>query len=257
MTQRCGRCRTMTLISDTDLTHDAFLGGRVYLWQPRAGYRAGVDPVLLAASVPARKGDSVLDLGCGVGTAALCLGARVSGLDLIGVERQAEYAALARRNGLAATVCDLSTLPDDLRARSFDHVLANPPFFDRAAGRQSSDAGREAARGLATPLSEWVEAGAKRLRHKGYLHMIHRAERVPDLLAATEGRLGSPEIWPICPRIGKAAELVIFRARKDGRADFCLHAPIILHEGAAHVRDAESYRPEIQAVLRDGAPLAI
>ena len=61
----------MTSISDSDLTRDAFLGGRLYLWQPRTGYRAGVDPVLLAASVPARRGESVLDLGCGVGTAAL------------------------------------------------------------------------------------------------------------------------------------------------------------------------------------------
>jgi len=255
--QPCARCETMTSISDTDLTQDAFLGGRLHLWQPRKGYRAGLDPVLLAASVPAQPGQAVLDLGCGVGAAALCLGARVPGLDLMGVEWQADYAALAARNGLAVTVSDLTALPEDLRARSFDHVLANPPFFDRATGRQASDAGREAARGLSTPLHDWIEAAAKRLRHKGFLHVIHRAERVPDLLSAAETRLGSPEIWPICPRVGKTAELVIFRARKDGRADFCLHAPIILHKGTQHMRDADSYRPEIQAVLRDGAALAL
>ena len=247
----------MTSISDTDLTHDAFLGGRLHLWQPRAGYRAGIDPVLLAATVPARAGESVLDLGCGVGAAALCLGARVPDLDLIGVERQADYAALAVRNGLDVIEADLAALPEHLRARSFDHVLANPPFFDRAAGRQAQDAGREAARGLRTPLHDWVDAGAKRLRHKGFLHVIHRAERVPDLLAAAHGRLGSPAIWPICPRVGKAAELVIFRARKDGRAEFRLHAPIILHEGARHSADGDSYTTEIRAVLRAGASLRI
>lgn len=247
----------MTSISDSDLTRDAFLGGRLHLWQPRAGYRAGVDPVLLAASVPARRGESVLDLGCGVGTAALCLATRVPGLDLMGVERQADYAALATRNGLDAAVGDVTDLPETVRARSFDHVLANPPFFDRAAGRQARDAGREAARGLRTPLHDWVDAGAKRLRHKGYLHIIYRAERVPDLLAAAQGRLGSPEIWPISPRLGKLAELVIFRARKDGRADFRLHAPIILHAGAQHNADGDSYLPAIQAVLRDGAALPL
>lgn len=247
----------MTSTSDSDLTHDAFLGGQLHLWQPRTGYRAGVDPVLLAASVPAQAGESVLDLGCGVGAAALCLGARVPGLDLMGVERQANYAALARRNGLTVIEADLSDLPEDLRARSFDHVLANPPFFDRNAGRQASDAGREAARGQSTPLAAWVDAGARRLRHKGHLHMIHRAERVPDLLAAAHGRLGSPEIWPISPRVGRLAELVIFRARKDGRAEFRLNAPIILHKGAQHEQDADSYTPEIQAVLRDGAALKL
>ncbi|APX12277.1 tRNA1(Val) (adenine(37)-N6)-methyltransferase [Tateyamaria omphalii] len=245
----------MTSTLDADLTHDAFLGGRLHLWQPRAGYRAGVDPVLLAASVPAKSGQAVLDLGCGVGTAALCLGARVPGLALVGVERQRDYAALAARNGLETFAADLTDLPDAVRYRSFDHVLANPPFFDRDSGHVAADQGREAGRGAETPIAAWIDAAARRLRHKGYLHMIHRAERVPDLLAGAHGRLGSPEIWPLCPRVGKPAELVIFRARKDGRADFRLHFPIILHEGARHERDGESYTPEIQAILRAGAAL--
>ncbi|MEL6452208.1 MAG: methyltransferase [Pseudomonadota bacterium] len=246
----------MTSTWDADLTHDAFLGGRVHLWQPRKGYRAGIDPVLLAATVPARAGQSVLDLGCGAGAAAMCLGARVPGLTLLGVERQADYAALAARNGLETVCADLTDLPDDLRARSFDHVLANPPFFDRRSGHAARDMGREAARGRDTPLAAWIDAAARRLRHRGYLHMIHRAERLPDLLAGATGRLGSPEVWPICPRVGKAAELVIFRARKEGRAEFRLHAPIILHEGDRHHTDGESYTPEIKAVLREGAALS-
>ncbi|MEO0866756.1 MAG: methyltransferase, partial [Pseudomonadota bacterium] len=213
----------MTSTSDSDLSHDAFLGGRLHLWQPRRGYRAGVDPVLLAASVPARAGQSVLDLGCGVGAAALCLGARVPGLELLGVERQADYAALAVRNGLDAVTADLTQLPDDVKARGFDHVLANPPYFDRAEGHAAQDRGREGALGVDTPLEAWVDVAARRLRPKGFLHMIHRAERVPDILGAATGRLGSAEIWPICPRVGKAAELVIFRARKEGRAPFVLH----------------------------------
>jgi tRNA1Val (adenine37-N6)-methyltransferase len=82
-----------------DLTHDAFLCGKLHLWQPRRGYRAATDPVLLAAACPAQPGQSVLDMGCGVGAAALCLGARVPDLRLYGLELQSgRYAAgLAHR----------------------------------------------------------------------------------------------------------------------------------------------------------------
>jgi tRNA1(Val) A37 N6-methylase TrmN6 len=248
----------MTDFEEKDLTQDAFLGGLLYLWQPKQGYRAGVDPVLLAASVPAQAGQSVLDLGCGVGAAALCLGARVPGLQLAGVEMQPAYANLAQRNGNGAfTVytANLTNLPADLKQRQFDHVLANPPYFDRNAGRASQNAGREVAMGEDTPLADWVKVAAKRLAPKGLAHFIHRAERLPELLAAMPSYLGSIEVLPISPRAGRAAELVIVRARKAGRAAFCLHAPQIMHKGDRHEKDGDSYVPEIRSVLRDGAAL--
>ena len=68
----------MSRFEDDALSCDAFLGGRLRIWQPRAGYRAGIDPVMLAAAVPARPRQSVLELGCGAGTASLCLAAQPS-----------------------------------------------------------------------------------------------------------------------------------------------------------------------------------
>lgn len=241
-----------------DLTRDAFLGGRVQLLQPRQGYRAGADPVLLAAVVPAQPGQSVLDLGCGVGTAALCLGARVSGLSLTGVERHAEYAELARRNGAGALeiiIADVGDLPMALRQRQFDHVITNPPYFDRTAGLASGHTGREAALGETTPLSDWVRVAAKRLKPRGYVHIIHRAERLPDILRALPSGMGSIEVLPLSARVGRSAERVIVRARKNGRAAFKLHAPLILHQGPRHKTDADDYTPQIKSVLRDGAAL--
>lgn len=240
------------------LSCDAFLGGLVQLWQPQSGYRAGVDPVLLAASVPAQSGQTVLDLGCGVGAAALCLGARVPGLHLTGVEVQPEYAELARRNGRGALevfTCDLTDMPLDLRQRQFDHVIANPPYFKSSARRAAQDAGREAALGEATPLGDWVRVAAKRLAPKGFAHFIHRADRLPDLLTALHATLGSIEVLPLSARVGRSAELVIVRARKSGRAAFRLHAPLVLHEGPHHARDGDSYVPVIRDVLRRGAAL--
>lgn len=251
----------MTSISDTEpLTHDAFLGGRLTLAQPARGYRAGIDPVLLAASVPARPGQSVLDLGCGVGAALYCLAARVPELDLSGVELQPALAALARRNGAANGIAaridtaDLCALPADLRQRRFDHVIANPPYFDRAAGSAAPDAGREAAQGEATPLARWVATAARRLAPRGRLTMIHRAERLPDLLAQVAAHLGSLRILPLHPRAGRPARLILASGIKGGRAAFRLAPPVTLHEGVQH-RDGDSYTPAIRAALRDAAAL--
>ncbi len=250
----------MSRFSDCDLTCNDFLGGRVRLWQPRSGYRAGVDPVLLAACVPARQGQTVLELGCGAGAAIQCLLARVPDLQSTGVELQPAYADLARRNAIenveiTVVEADLNALPDDLRQMQFDHVIANPPYYRAGAHSPASDTGRRMALGENTPLSDWIDVAARRLAPRGYLHMIQKADRLPDMLAGCTGRLGSVEILPLSPRTDRAAELVILRARKGGRAAFRLHAPLVLHTGDRHVEDGESYTPQVSAVLRDGADL--
>jgi tRNA1(Val) A37 N6-methylase TrmN6 len=245
----------------TDLTRDAFLGGRLSLLQPRKGYRAGIDPVLLAASVPARAGQSVLELGCGVGAAILCLAIRVPGLSLTGVELQAEYAELARRNSvenklsLAVHEADLNALPADLRQLQFDHVIANPPYFRAGAHTVAADSGRRVALGGETDLGDWIEVAARRLAPKGYAHIIQRIDRLPEILVACSRRLGSVEVLPFSAREGREPELAIVRARKNGRAAFRLHTPRILHSGKGHQPGKSDYSVDIEAVLRDGASL--
>lgn len=253
----------MSRFAEAELSCDAFLGGRLRLFQPKAGYRAGVDPVLLAAAVPARPGQNVLELGCGAGAAILCLGARVAGLGLTGVELQPPYADLARRNAaengqaLELYCADLAALPEALRQRQFDHVIANPPYFRPGAHSRADDPGRATALGEAeTPLELWIATAARRLTPKGYLHMIQRVDRLPEMLSACQGRLGSLEVLPLAARAGRAPDLVILRARKGGLAAFRLHAPVVLHEGERHLRDEESYCPEIADVLRNAAALS-
>lgn len=249
--------------AEDQLTRDKFLNGQLTILQPRAGYRAGVDPVFLAASVAAKPGQSVLELGCGVGVASLCLGHRVAGLDMSAVEVQASYGELARRNAadndikFSVTDGDLNDLPGDLRNRIFDHVIANPPYFQRTRGTPARDAGRDTALAGQTPLVDWIDAATRRLGAGGYLTLIQQAARLQDVMCAMDGRLGSLVVQPFAPRIGRASELMIVQARKGGRGALKLAAPIILHKGARHVVDAESYTDEIRAVLRDGAALMI
>lgn len=247
--------------SMVDVTTDEFLGGRLRIHQPRHGYRAGIDPVMLAAGVPARSGDSVLDLGCGVGVAALCLGRRVPGLRLTGLELQPAYADLARRNGAENALHfeviegDLSDMPRPLRERRFDHVIANPPYFDRAASTPAREPGREAAMGEKTPLADWVRQAARRCAPGGHVSMIQRAERLPELLAEVARLLGSIEVLPLIPRRGRDARLVLVRSRKGGRAGFRLHDGWVMHEGAAHRDDCESYTAATVGILRHGEAL--
>lgn len=234
------------------MTQDAFLSGRVMAWQPRVGYRAATDPVYLAAACPAVAGDTVLELGCGVGVAALCLAARVGGLSVTGVERQAAYAALARRNGLDVVEADLTALPSDLRQRAFDQVIVNPPYHGTSPA--SEDAGRDQAFREETPLADWCAVARSRLKTGGWLTMIHLAERLPDVLAGLSG-FGSVAVLPLAARQGREAGRVVVRARKGAKGPFRLLAPILMHDGVRHLTDGDDYSATARAVLRDGAPL--
>jgi tRNA1(Val) A37 N6-methylase TrmN6 len=247
------------MFADADLSDDKFLHGRLRLLQPLKGYRAATDPVLLAAACPAQPGDSVLDLGCGAGAAALCLGTRVPGLALAGLELQPAYADLARRNAARNNLTldvhegDLARMPPALR-RDFDHVIANPPYYP-PHGSPSPVAARARAMQVETPLAGWVQAAARRLRPGGWLTLICGADGLPEVLAALPPKLGSAAVLPLQPRQGRPAPRILLQARKGGRAPFRLLAPLILHTGAEHDGDRESYTSEANAVLREGGDL--
>ncbi|WP_415184181.1 tRNA1(Val) (adenine(37)-N6)-methyltransferase [Phaeovulum sp.] len=251
------------MFAPEDLTQDGFLGGHLIVAQPRNGYRAAMDPVLLAAACPAYAGQSVLELGCGAGVASLCLGWRVPGLRLAGLEVQPSYAVLARdnaaRNGIMLEVFegDLAAPPPDLRAQNFDHVIANPPYFAPCDGTSAADAGRELARRELTPLDQWVRQALRRLHPGGQITLIQQADRLADVLCALAGRAGSTQVLPIAPRQGRAAGRVIVQARKGGRGVLRLLAPLVLHAAPAHIRDGEDMTPEVRKILRNGAPLVL
>jgi tRNA1(Val) A37 N6-methylase TrmN6 len=245
---------------DIDHTHDALLGGRVRLQQPRKGQRASADAVMLAAAVQARAGAQVLELGCGSGVAMLCLAARLKGVTVAGIELQPDLVELCGRN-IAANGFDdrLSVHEGDIRARriagvapnSFDQVFANPPYFDVARHRVSPHAGRAAARAEAADadIGHWVAALLRYARPNGGLTLIHKAERLGDILAAFGGRAGAIRIIPLFSRAGEPAKRVIVRAVKGSRAPLTLTPGLVLHgpDGA--------YLSGIDAVLRDGAAL--
>lgn len=244
-----------------DTTVDGFLGGALQIRQPVNGYRAATDPVFLAASVEAKAGDSVLELGCGAGVASLCLAHRVSGLSVTGLELQNDYAALARMNAEENRIAfdvfagDLEQMPAVLRAQSFDHVIANPPFFEKGAVSQPSDTGKATAHVVETPMATWIDAGLRRLKPSGTFTIIQLAEQLPDILIGLSGRAGDIRVLPLASRRGRPAKRVIVRARKSARAPMRLQAPFHVHENEAHVQGTSDFTAAAGAILRDGAAM--
>ena len=248
---------------DIAVTTDSVLGGRVKLTQPRHGHRAGHDAVLLAAAVPALPGESVLDLGAGVGTAGLCLAARVTVGALTLVELDPQLAALAAANAAANGLGERTrVIVVDAGARgavreraglargTLDRVMSNPPFHDAARHRASpDDAKRRAHQAGDDLLDAFVRAAAAVLRPGGTLTMIHRADQPAVLLSALAGRFGGIRLTPVHPRPGAAANRLILSGIKGSRAPVAILPGLIL-------ADAEGRpSPEAEAILRGGAGL--
>ncbi len=232
----------------------ALLGGRVRHAQLRNGHRTGIEPVLLAASVPARPGERVLEGGTGSGAALLCLAARVPGLEGTGIEREPALAALARANIAANGFAGLTVLEGDIAAVApggpFDHAIANPPWHD-AAGSASPDPAREVARrGQPGLLTLWAERLAAPLVRRGTLTLIVAAAVLPEALAAfAAADCGGPAVLPLWPRIGGAAKLLLLRGVKGGRGGAVVLPGLVLHDADGR------YTPQAEAILREGAAL--
>lgn len=246
-------------MAGSDAAFDTLLDGRVRLHQPQAGYRAAIDPVLLAAFTAAEAGERVLDVGTGTGAAALCLAVRVPGAMVVGLEKRAEAAEFARRNaalnGVDGRVSvlegDLLAPPPGLVPGTFDRVMMNPPYLRAGAASVPPDAWKAAANveGEAG-LTDWVRFAAAMLKPRGTLTMVHRADRVDEILAALHGaRFGSLTLVPLWPKAGEEARRLLLAARKGGRSPARFTAGLVLHgpDGA--------YSARAQRILRDMEPL--
>lgn len=243
--------------SDRDVSCDAILGGRLKLWQPTQGYRAAIDPVLLAAALPDSLEGRVADLGCGVGTAGLCAAARLPKIDVVGVERDAAMAALANRNVAAndlekrmrVVAADIVDAAKTMTER-FDAVIANPPYLEADRANAPRQDGKAAATIEETPLNVWIDVALNLLQHKGRLAIIHRADRLADVLTCLARRAGEIVVFPLWPRSDQPAKRIIVSARSGMRTPLTLAPGLVLHEADGR------YTQAADGVLR-GAGLRI
>lgn len=235
-------------------TTDDFLGGRVRLRQPAKGYRAGLDAVFLAAFVEAPEGGRVLDLGCGTGAATFCLAARRPDLAITGLDADEASLVLARESAVLNATGERVTLrrgrvEDGLPRQAFDAVMTNPPYLVPGQGTRPADERLHTHVEGGADLTRWLDEAIKALRPKGRLHIVHRADRLPEILRLIEPRLGAITVHPLWPRAGTAARRVLVAGSLDKRT------PAVLAPGTVLHGEDGGFTAQAAAVLRDGASL--
>ena len=232
-------------------TVDDFLGGKIKLKQ--GDYKATSDAVLLAAAVPAKSDETILDVGCGNGVVALCIMARVPNLKATGLEIQPQMVELARENALLNKMDfevvegDVSHPPHEWKERQFHHVVTNPPYFTEDMLRQNEVTAK--AHKIQTPLATWLDFCIKKVRAKGTLTIIHRTEAVPEILSVLNGRMGKIKLIPLWPKENVHPKRVIIQATMNSKAPFQIHNGFVLH-------NADDTRPDaIENIMRQAKPL--
>lgn len=235
-------------------TEDRLLDGQILLRQPRRGYRAGIDPVLLAASLALKPGARALEMGCGPGGALLTAAYQNPHCKFKGLELDAEAVRLAQTsiilNDMEDRVWAVEADALSFKAeQAYDCVFFNPPFFDDPSSLRAPAEEKTAAWITQQPLSDWIRAGLVNLKSKGVLTLVHRADRLEDALAAlTKNGAGSMMIKPIHPRLDKPAKRILVRAIKGGHAPLQLLAPLIMHDD-----QGDKYSPMADDILRGRA----
>ena len=246
------------MADQSDVTTDRLLNGRVLLRQTARGYRAGMDAALLAAACDAAPGARVLDVGCGPGAALLAAAFRCPETAFTGLERDPAAARLAREgvtlNGFSGRVAvvegDVQAGFKALGLPVFDTSMANPPFFDDPAELRGPAPDKTGAWMADGGLEAWAAFLIKAVREGGAITVIHRADRLGDLLSLLGGKAGSFRVRPIHPFADAPAKRVLVRAIKTGKAPLVLLPPLVLHD-----REGGKHSAEAEAILRGEAAL--
>lgn len=238
-----------------DVIETTLLRGQVKLLQPREGFHASMDTVLLAAATHVNEGQTLLDVGCGVGSAGLCVTLKNKNITLFGIDIFEENIVLARENARINGVSDrvmfeFNSLQQDtvLKDNYFDVVMTNPPYQSGGKHTPSPHAQKSLAHGedgSDITLGEWCKYLHKKLKQGGKMVMVHRADRLDEIIRAlTERRwFGSLVVKPVHSRVNEPAKRILISARKERYAPIVIKPALVMHQADG------SYTAEAAAIL--------
>lgn len=222
------------------------------LYQRKNGLRFSMDAVLLSHFVKPTPHAQILDIGTGTGIIAFLLSAHHPTTRILGVDVQPQLvrnACLSRdRNGIDPAFVDFRVndmrQPDPELARSFDWVVCNPPFFKPDSGAINPDTELSLARHeLTLNLDDLFRAAAHHLRFRGRFALIHRADRLADVIhAAHRHHLTPSRLQPIYARPGEAAKLFLLETIHGGKQALVLETPRVIYD------ENGDYNPDVIAM---------
>ena len=212
-------------------------GGLRFVWDDQL-FPPGTDTFLLSSLPRLRPGLRVCDLGSGTGLLGLLLLQRQRKLNVTGVELHPGAAALMERaaaeNGLSdrLTACrgDLREIRSLLPAGQFDLAACNPPYYPAQSGKLPRGAAAQDARAeTACTLADVCAAAGWLLRWGGALCLVHKPERLTDLLCSLRDAALEPKrLRAVCRRTGDSPSLVLLEARRGGKPGLAWEPPLVL-----------------------------
>ncbi len=211
-------------------------GGLRFVWDDKL-FPPGTDSFLLSAFPRLNPGLRVLDLGCGTGLLSLLLLQRQRELTVTGLELLPEAVALAERaaeeNGLTDR---LFFRQGDLRSRDalpggqFDLAVCNPPYYPVTSGAlAAADARRTARAEVGCTLEDLCRAARRVLRWGGAFCLVHKPERLTDLLSSLRAAGLEPKrLRLVCQQANAAPSLILLEGRRGGKPGLTIEAPLLL-----------------------------
>ncbi len=218
--------------------------------QSEDAFRLSTDSILLADFCMPPRGRRIADLGCGGGALGVLLCAAGVDCNITGVEIQSRACEIAKRNieinGLADRFrllhADLRALDSLLPANSFDAVVSNPPYFPVGSGATPPDEATAAARTeLFCTLDELCASSARLLRSYGSFYLVHRPERMAELLSVLRSRHLEPKRLRLVRfRSDVPVSLILLEARLDANVGLTIERDLVLNDAAGE--PTEEYR---------------
>lgn len=210
----------------------------------------GIDSVLLSDFAKEIKNNSqVLDLGTGTGIISILLSKKIQAKKIYGIEIQKEVAEMAKRsillNNLEKEIeiinKDIKELDEIFNNNSIDAIVTNPPYKKEKSGEKSENLVKLISRHEETAsLEEWIQISFKLLKDKGELYMVHRPERLVDIISLLrKNKLEPKTLQMVYSNVQKEPKLVLIKAVKNAKSFLQVKKPLIIYD------EEENYTDEI------------